>query len=384
MTGQAGIPITLYLHLPFCIRKCPYCDFHSLPDRLGDESAYVARLIEELRHWRSFAHGDGRPLHAIFFGGGTPSLLNPAAIQTILDAVRTLWPLEPGCEITLEANPESCPREKMPIWREAGINRVSLGIQALDDERLRLLGRPHDRERALDAVQGLLEAGFSHLNADLIYATPGQTLEAWEAELREAVGLGLGHLSGYALTLEEGTAFQRRYDAGRMVMPDEGLALEFLGFTRRFLAGHGYDPYEVSNFAKPGQACRHNRNYWAYGDYLGIGSGAHGKWRDEAGVTWRWANSTDLTGYLHGSFATPEPLSRREVGMECVMMGLRMAVGVDRAGYRALTGVDLVEARGARVWELVEAGLLEVDEARVRVTEAGVACLDAIVERLTG
>ncbi|MBF0263592.1 MAG: radical SAM family heme chaperone HemW [Magnetococcales bacterium] len=384
MTREVDPPLTLYIHLPFCIRKCPYCDFHSLPDRLGDESAYVARLIVELRHWRGFFAQDTRLLHAIFFGGGTPSLLQASSIGSILEAVRLTWPLEPGCEITLEANPESCQREKMAVWREAGINRVSLGIQALDDQRLRLLGRPHDRAGALEAARGLLESGFTHLNADLIYATPGQSLDSWRGELREAVGLGLGHLSCYALTLEEGTPFQARHAAGRMVLPDEALSLAFFGFTRHFLAEHGYEPYEISNFARAGQACRHNGNYWAYGDYLGIGSGAHGKWSDGAGVTWRWANPADLSVYLRESFATPERLSAREAGMECVMMGLRTRVGVERARYRGVTGVDLVEACGARVMGLVEAGLLEVDGERVRVTEVGVSRLDGIVERLVG
>ncbi|MBF0416774.1 MAG: radical SAM family heme chaperone HemW [Magnetococcales bacterium] len=384
MTETVATPLTLYIHLPFCIRKCPYCDFHSLPDRLDEASAYVARLIDELRHRRSRLVRDARPLHAIFFGGGTPSLMQSGAILTILDAVRTEWPLEEHCEITLEANPESCHLEKIGAWMEAGVNRVSLGVQALDDHRLRQLGRPHDRDRALRAIDALKASGLTRINMDLIYATPGLSLKAWEVELTEAVALALGHLSCYALTLEEGTPFKRLYDAGRLRLPDEGLGLAFFRFTRQFLAHHGYDPYEISNFAKPGQTCRHNLNYWEYGDYLGIGSGAHGKWQDGAGMIWRWANRTDLTGYLCDDFVGLEPLQASEAAMECVMMGLRKAAGMSRGRYRSITGLDLVDARSEQVMALVEAGLVVVELDRVRVTEMGAACLDDIVERLTG
>ncbi|MEO5346818.1 MAG: radical SAM family heme chaperone HemW [Magnetococcus sp. YQC-9] len=380
---RAATPLALYVHLPFCLRKCPYCDFFSLPDRLDEEATYVARLIEEIEFRRCQFDSDPRSLQSIFFGGGTPSLLHPSSIETILQAVRIAWQLAPGCEITLEANPESCHGEKPLAWRKAGINRVSLGVQALDDGRLRLLGRPHDRSQALNARAALREAGFENLNADLIYATPEQSLDQWRTELTEAIGWGVPHLSCYALTLEEGTPFTRLHDAGRLRMPQEALSRQFFDFTRSYLADHGYDPYEISNFAKPGWFCRHNRNYWEYGDYLGIGAGAHGKWRDAAGQSWHWANPPDLLHYRSTPFAAPEPLSAREAALESLLMGLRLKEGLSRARYRDLAGVDLLDERAEAVTRLMAAGFLAVNAERVCVTAAGVACLDAVVEQLT-
>ncbi|MBF0628928.1 MAG: radical SAM family heme chaperone HemW [Magnetococcales bacterium] len=375
--NSTGLPLTLYIHIPFCVRKCPYCDFYSRPGFPVNEVDYVARLLAELKLRRAWLHADPRPLSAIFFGGGTPSTVQADSILTILDGVRALWPLTPDCEITLEANPESCHADKISGWILAGINRVSLGVQALNDARLQRLGRPHTRNMALNALKKLQESGLARLNVDLIHTTPGQTLAEWHQELEEILACGVGHLSCYGLTLEPDTPFHRLAQQGRLILPPEDEALAFFQFTRRFLAAHGYDPYEISNFAKPGQRCRHNVNYWEFGDYLGIGASAHGKWTDPDGQTWRTENARELLGQ---PFGAPVPIPPDEAGVECLMMGLRLREGVNRERHRWIAGRDVDEAL---LQELAAQDLLAVDSEQLRLTEAGTPLLDEILLQLT-
>ncbi|MBF0215274.1 MAG: radical SAM family heme chaperone HemW [Magnetococcales bacterium] len=385
MTAQVETALSCYVHIPFCVRKCPYCDFYSLPGFPVAESAYVTRLIAELRHRRQESLHDHRPLRSIFFGGGTPSVLHADSIAAILKALQEDWPLEPDCEITLEANPESCHPDKIAGWRMAGVNRVSLGIQALDDARLRQLGRPHDRTAALGALDALQRAGIPRINVDLIHGTPDHTLEAWRQELETILRWQVGHLSCYALTVEPETPFHRLAEQGRLCLPDEGQALELFRFTRDFLTERGYRGYEISNFARPGEACRHNLNYWEFGDYLGIGAGAHGKWSDPVDQsTWRSANPADIAFYMGQPFAALREISRGEAGLECLMMGLRLQQGMSLTRFAQVAGEAFEVSRKERLERLTGSGYLEIDEARnrVRVTAEGIQWLDEILEQL--
>ncbi|MBF0189842.1 MAG: radical SAM family heme chaperone HemW [Magnetococcales bacterium] len=379
MTGQADCGLSCYIHIPFCVRKCPYCDFYSVPGQPVSETDYLTRLKAELHHRRDGLSHDSRPLRSIFLGGGTPSLLQTGSIQTILEAVRQCWPLEPDCEITLEANPESCLSDKITGWRAAGVNRISLGVQALSDARLKRLGRPHDRAMALAALKRLRQAEFPRINVDLIHGTPGHTLSEWQEELAEACQWKIGHLSCYALTVEPDTPFHRLAQQGQLSLPDDDHALALFQFTRRFLSDHGYLSYEISNFAFPGQECRHNLNYWEFGDYLGLGAGAHGKWTDGSGQTWRTANPADLTAYHTGSVAPPIPVDSEEAGLECLMMGMRLQKGMSRARYRQLTGNDPVAHYGEKMDTLLQHDLVEVDAEYIRLTSTGTPLLDAIL-----
>lgn len=379
---QAALPLSLYIHIPFCVRKCPYCDFYSLAGSLEKERAYRERLMVELRLRRDWIQEDPRPIHSIFIGGGTPSLLHPETIRQLLQEVENLWTLEPDCEITLEANPESCTADKITGWLEAGINRVSLGVQAVSDQRLHLLGRPHDRAMALDALRLLQQGGVDRINVDLIHTTPGQTWSLWHEELGEVVSRGIDHLSCYALTVEPGTGFARLAGQGNLVLPDEEEALEFFQKTRLFLTDQGFIPYEISNFARPGQECRHNVNYWEFGDYLGIGASAHGKWTDPDDRTWRTVNGADLTGYLTQTPGVPEWIPAVSAGMECLMMGLRQWRGLDLERHRQVAGVSLWSDKRQTIDNGMAAGWFALDGSRLRVTESGVRILNALLLEL--
>ncbi|MBF0462456.1 MAG: radical SAM family heme chaperone HemW [Magnetococcales bacterium] len=385
-------PLTLYLHIPFCVRKCPYCDFRSSAVAVIPEQAYLSAVKRELTWRRHQLADDPRPLQAIFIGGGTPSRLTAATMAALLDHIRALWPLVADCEITLEANPESATPDKMRDWHRMGIQRLSLGIQAFDAARLRFLERSHDLETARRAIRQAIQVGFAALNLDLIYATPGQTLAGWARELAEAMAWAPRHLSCYALTIEPGTPFFRRRQQSAWLALSEAEEVALFRQTRSQLAQGGWVAYETSNFAQPGFACRHNGNYWSFGDYVGIGTAAHGKWTDAAGQIWRSENPATVEAYLAilatGGDAPPHPLLRRhrvtptEAGRECLLMGLRQAVGVERALYQRLTGVDLVHRHAARLAQWQAAGLIQVDDWRVRLTEQGVLLTDTILLEL--
>ncbi|MBF0162753.1 MAG: radical SAM family heme chaperone HemW [Magnetococcales bacterium] len=378
--------MTLYVHIPFCRRKCPYCDFHSSPVEEIPEAPFLAAVAEELRRWRHHWAQDERPLQAIFLGGGTPSLLSGAAVARLLGSIQQHWRLAADCEITLEANPESASLEKMQQWHASGINRLSLGIQAFDEERLRFLQRPHDLATARRAIAAAQGVGFAALNLDLIYATPGQSLAAWGRELAEAMAWQPQHLSCYQLTVEAGTPFF----AQRASWPplEEALELAFFAETRSRLAEGGWLAYETSNFAQPGFTCRHNSNYWSFGDYVGIGPAAHGKWSDGSGGIWRTQNPVALADYLRlleGEIGPDWPGVRvppAEAGRECLVMGLRHAGGVERALYQRLTGVDLLAQHRSRWMAWQEAGFVRVEAERICLTEQGMPLADAMLLEL--
>jgi putative oxygen-independent coproporphyrinogen III oxidase len=333
-------PIALYIHWPFCLAKCPYCDFNShVRDRI-DQSRFAAALRREL----AFEAGrvGARRLGSIFFGGGTPSLMEPATVAALIEDATRLFDPVPDLEITLEANPTSVEREKLAELRSAGVNRVSLGIQALDDAALRFLGRFHDAGQAVAALE-TARTLFPRLSFDLIYARPEQPESAWRAELRQALSLAADHLSLYQLTIEPGTRFATEHARGAFALPDPELSARLYHATHEEAARFGLLPYEVSNYARPGGESRHNLAYWRYGDYLGIGPGAHQ--RLLAGDTMtafrrhrapeEWARRVESAG--HG-IAGEEILTPADRGREAMLMGLRLSEGIDPAHVAARAG----------------------------------------------
>jgi len=375
---------SLYVHIPYCQAKCAYCDFQSSALQHWPEAQYVAGLCAELRHYTHDEPWRGRELRTIFFGGGTPSLFAPQSIGTVLDTARRLWPCDPSAEITLEANPGTVNVDKLRGFRAAGVNRVSFGVQSFHAHHLHRLGRIHSVDDALAAVDTAHEAGFGNISIDLIFALPQQTLEEWEGDLAQACALHPDHISAYSLTYEAGTLFHKlRAEGVLRQLPEE---LEVAMFTRaqEILAAHGYAQYEISNYARPGQSCQHNLNYWHSGLYLGIGAGAHSYARlgkQDAGR--RWSNENNPAAYLtaverygHGS-STCEELTARQARGEFVFLGLRCLEGFAAADFRARFGVDVADAF-PHVVDLCDGGWLRCNGGRWRLTPQGLLVADSI------
>lgn len=384
INGDDGTPgFAIYLHWPFCAAKCPYCDFNShVRHRPVDQQAYVEAFRREIAHMRMLS-GE-REVTSIFFGGGTPSLMLPGTVEAILDTVRTAWTVPDGIEITLEANPSSVEAERFRGYRAAGVNRVSMGVQALNDKDLKTLGRLHNTDEALRAIS-LARDIFPRMSFDLIYARPGQRPEDWAAEIEQAISLAADHLSLYQLTIEEGTPFYGLHRAGKLIVPDGETSAELYELTRVVCESHGLPAYEVSNHARPGAESRHNLTYWRYGDYAGIGPGAHGRLTTPFGkmatathrVPEDWLAQVGEQG--HG-LSEAEPLSREEQADELLLMGLRLREGVDLARWRAISGRDLDPDQVAFLQghDLVES----LGRDRIRCTPAGMLVLDSVVADL--
>jgi putative oxygen-independent coproporphyrinogen III oxidase len=380
-TRDAGYGV--YVHWPFCLSKCPYCDFNSHVRRETiDEARFLAAFRREIAHFAALA--PGRTVTSVFFGGGTPSLMAPATTAAILDAIAAAWRIEKDAEITLEANPTSVESTRFRGYRAAGVNRVSLGVQALDEGDLRRLGRTHTVEEALAAVRIAADA-FERYSFDLIYARPDQTPAAWAAELRAAIGHAAEHLSLYQLTIEPGTWFERLHAAGKLVIPDHDAARALYDVTQEICDAHGLPAYEISNHARPGAESRHNLVYWRYGEYAGIGPGAHGRVATGDG---RFATATEKHPESWLAFVEAQGrgivesarLTREEEADEFLLMGLRLREGIDPARYEALAGRPLDERRVA---DLLGEGLIaERVGARLAVTPAGFPVLDAVVADL--
>ncbi|MBS0519141.1 MAG: coproporphyrinogen III oxidase [Proteobacteria bacterium] len=378
-------PLGVYVHWPFCKSKCPYCDFNSHVRDDVDPARWQAALLKEIEH--AAREAPGREVQSIFFGGGTPSLMEPETVAAVIGRIRHLWDTSDALEITLEANPTSVEAHKFEALAQAGVNRVSLGIQALDADALRFLGRQHSVEEATAALE-TARRHFARYSFDLIYARPGQTPEAWSRELERALALAGEHLSVYQLTIERGTRFFAEHARGTFTLPDEEDAARMFEETQARLAAAGLPAYEISNHARPGAACRHNLIYWRYQDYVGVGPGAHGRFAvgDAKRATRRasgpeaWLEAVERSG--HGT-AEATTVTGRDRMEEALMMGLRLVEGIDRATFAAMTNADPVDALGeARLAPLVEAGFLEIDPAHLRATAAGRQRLNALLERL--
>lgn len=378
-------PLALYIHWPFCLAKCPYCDFNShVRDRIP-QARFAAALRAELA-WEAARLGR-RTLASIFFGGGTPSLMDADTVAALIGDARRLFDPAPGLEITLEANPTSVEAGKLQAFRDAGVNRVSLGVQALDDAPLRLLGRQHSAGQAVAALE-VARRIFPRVSFDLIYARPGQTMAAWREELHRALDLAADHLSLYQLTIEPGTAFEALHRRGEVVLPAEDDAAALYEATAEAAAAHGLLQYEVSNYAAPGSESRHNLAYWRYGDYAGIGPGAHGRlsFGDRLVATRRhrapepWADLVDVRG--HGSTAEEE-IGPRDRAREMLLMGLRLHEGVDAARFARRTGMALMDAVDADVLrQAAEAGYVLCPPGRLVATAEGRVRLDALLGAL--
>ena len=377
-------PLALYIHWPFCLAKCPYCDFNShVRDRI-DQTRFAAVLRTELA-WEAARLGPRR-LGSIFFGGGTPSLMDARTVADLIDDASRLFPTNEDIEITLEANPTSVEAARLAEFRAAGVNRVSLGVQALDDTALGMLGRRHDARSAVAALE-LAKSVFDRVSFDLIYARPGQSLAAWRAELRTALDLVADHLSLYQLTIEPGTVFEGLHRQGLIALPgmDEQAAL--YDATAEEAARFGLSPYEVSNYAGAGAESRHNLAYWRYSDYAGIGPGAHGRVTvgGELLATRRhrapepWAERVERQG--HGT-ANEEPVAADERGREMLLMGLRLSEGIDPARFLARTGIALDDAIDPEVLAMAEAEGYVVREPWLRATPEGRKRLDPLLAAL--
>jgi len=371
----------LYIHWPFCLAKCPYCDFNSHVRERIDAEAWREALLTDMRHEAAVAGGE--PLESIFFGGGTPSLMPPALVGALLDEAARLWGFAPDIEITLEANPSSVEASKFADLAVAGVNRVSLGLQALDDQTLRFLGRLHDAREGLAALE-TAQAVFQRVSFDLIYARPGQALDQWERELRTALGLGTGHLSLYQLTIEPGTRFATDVRQRAFIPLADDPAADLFALTRELTEAAGLPAYEVSNHARPSEESRHNLAYWRYRDYAGIGPGAHGRRGGIATLRHKkpenWLEAVSQRG--HG-LKEERALGPSEQASEALLMGLRLAEGVDLAGLSqrfAIPSADLIDPAKLALYESL--GLAWRDGARIGVTPQGMPLLDALLGEL--
>jgi oxygen-independent coproporphyrinogen-3 oxidase len=373
----------VYIHWPFCLSKCPYCDFNSHVRRAPiDEARFVRAFTAEIA--ATAARVPRRTVSTIFFGGGTPSLMQPATVAAILDAIARHWRVAPDVEITIEANPTSVEAGRFRGYRAAGVNRVSLGVQALNDRALAELGRLHSAREALDAV-GIARGVFDRVSFDLIYARPQQTPQDWGNELKTALADAGEHLSLYQLTIEPDTPFAALHAAGKLKTPDDDLARALYDTTLEVCAAHGLQAYEISNHARPGAECRHNLVYWRAHEYAGIGPGAHGR-LDINGARHATATEKRPEAWLarvesagHG-LVTDDALTREEMADEFLLMGLRLAEGIDPARYAMLAGRSLDETRVAT---LHEHGLVETTaDGRLRVSLPGFPVLDAVVADL--
>jgi putative oxygen-independent coproporphyrinogen III oxidase len=377
--------LALYVHWPFCKSKCPYCDFNSHVRDGIDEARWRRALLADIDHVAG--ETAGRRVTSIFFGGGTPSLMEPATVAALIERAATHWRLPADAEITLEANPTSVEANTFGLLRQAGVNRLSLGVQALDDRALRFLGRGHDVTEALRAIE-LARRHFQRFSFDLIYARPGQELAQWLPELDRAIALAGDHLSLYQLTIEAGTAFAAAHARGDFALPDDEGAGALYEATQARLDAAGLAAYEISNHARPGSESRHNLTYWRYGDYAGVGPGAHGRLTLDGGKfatrqlrapeTWFAAVERDGHGRQERTL-----LSQAERREEMLMMGLRLAEGVDRTRFAAEIGAPIEAAIDRqRLAELVEGGFVVLDERRLRATLAGRQRLNAVLAGL--
>ena len=373
----------IYVHWPFCLSKCPYCDFNShVRAQAIDEKRFISAFRVELAHRAALTRG--RKVRSIFFGGGTPSLMKAETVAAILDAIGGLWTVEPDAEVTLEANPSSVEAARFRGYREAGVNRVSIGVQALNDADLKNLGRLHtvaEASAAIDVAAGI----FPRYSFDLIYGRPKQSVDAWRAELRQALSRAADHLSLYQLTIEPDTMFERLANAGKLDLPNADQSRDFWDATQDIMGAAGLPAYEISNHARPGAESRHNLIYWRYGEYVGVGPGAHGRIMTPKGrraqATERhpemWLTVVETDGH---ALVEDEMLSHEEQGDEFLLMGLRLSEGIEPARFEAVAGRQLDPAR---ISSLIGDGMIEITPAgRLRVSPEGFPVLDAVVADL--
>ena len=364
--------LELYLHIPFCVSKCKYCDFLSAPSGEEQRQIYVERLCRRIRYWSDVIHNYGYEIVSIFVGGGTPSILTEAQITQVFEAVYESFPIREDAEITLEMNPGTDVKDKLPVYRKLGINRLSMELQSADNKELKCLGRIHTYEDFRQVYQWAREAGFTNVNVDLMSAIPGQTLESYVDTLRKVADLEPEHISAYSLIIEEGTPFCERYGEGRHAeeLPDEDTERQMYVRTREILEDYGYHRYEISNYAKDGYECRHNLGYWDRKEYLGLGAGAsslmdHIRWKEPDHI----GPSTGLVLEEREDFTR---LSRKDEMEEFMFLGLRKIKGVSEQDFYKSFKVSMDEEYKDNIENLIKEGLLVREEDRIRLTDRGI------------
>lgn len=377
--------LSLYIHWPFCENKCPYCDFNSHVRADIKEKRWEQALLRELStEANSFPN---RRVSSIFFGGGTPSLMAPETVSSLLQAINNYWELEDNVEITLEANPSSIDKLRFKDFHAIGINRLSLGVQAFNDSALEFLGRTHTVQEVIKALE-LVREIFPKYSFDLIYCRPGQTLRSWSMELEFALNFAKSHLALYQLTIERGTAFFARHRKAEFKMPDADSAAKQYEYTRDILSYAGLTHYEVSNHSKPGEECRHNLTYWRYGDYVGVGPGAHGR-ISKSGNKWayrrisnpeKWLEQTEARG---DGIQKKTKLTQKQVFQEMVLMGLRLTEGLDLRELNKQSGFAINHwIKPNNLQLLIDKKLLDLEDGKLRATDTGLLCLDAVITKL--
>lgn len=381
-------PLQLYVHIPYCLHKCHYCDFNSHAGNDFPWEGYRLALLSELEHWASQSHFAGRSISSIFFGGGTPSLAPPKLIAAIVDTTGDRFGLDDDVEVTLEANPGTVDADHFRDYRNAGVNRLSIGVQSLDVGELRWLERIHSPDEALAAFETGRRAGFANINLDLMYGLPEQSVDGWLQTLETVIDLGPEHLSCYQLTVEPHTRLADIHRRQPLPLPDDETSLLFFSTTRQRLAEAGYLAYEISNFARAGAHCRHNDGYWLYHDYIGIGAGAAGKWDTDNGGVHRYSNIRSPETYMwqariHGLAVNGhESLGRHMGAAEAVWMGLRRHNGFSRAWFVDRFGSDALTLFGDELGKWQRLSHLIVSEDSIRLSETGITQADSIATDL--
>ncbi len=376
----------VYVHWPFCRKKCPYCDFNSHVRDEIDQHVWLDSFRDELTSYKEKT--GGRPVHSIYFGGGTPSLMAPFVVEGVIDIIQDIWRVDEACEITLEANPTSSEGEKFKAFKQAGVNRLSVGVQAFNDADLQFLGREHSVLEAQNVID-LARSIFPKYSFDLIYARPEQTIKAWEEELLRALEFSVGHISLYQLTIEQGTQFYNAYNRGDFEIPDDDLSTDLYEMTDDILKEHGFSHYEISNFAKEGHQSRHNLGYWRYEDYIGVGAGAHGRFKDYQGVKYATRAHKapeiylDLVRAQGSGVKVVEDISSRDQFIELLMMGLRLEAGIDLLYICQETGRELFDWINKPHFQmLIDEGYLFEIKDKIQLTRDGRLRLNMVLSYL--
>jgi len=377
-------PLQLYIHIPYCIHKCHYCDFNSHVRKQPDWQAYQTALMAELSQWAKQPAYSGRMLHSIFIGGGTPSLAPPSLIAAILQHAKCLFDFEEGIEITLEANPGTVDIQAFQGFYDAGVNRLSMGVQSLDSKELQWLERIHSRDEVYQAFDMARAVGFENINLDLMYGLPHQSLEQWQTSLDGMISFGAEHLSCYQLTVEPHTKLAARHATSPYALPDDDASLSFFHHTRERLAQAGYMAYEISNFAQEKKHCRHNDGYWLYHDYIGIGAGASGKWDDEMGATHRYSNNKTPESYIQHachegqSILSHETLKLKEAAAEAVWVGLRRKDGIHDIWFNQRFEKSLFDYFQLELEPWLQSQHLTWQNQNLKLTDKGIPLADAV------
>jgi oxygen-independent coproporphyrinogen-3 oxidase len=382
-------PLHLYIHWPFCLSKCPYCDFNSHVQDGVDHEQWLAAYEKELEYFAAsdFFANSQIGVQTIFFGGGTPSLMSPKIVEGIIKKISSIWQIDPAIEITLEANPTSFEAKKFKDFKQAGVNRVSVGVQSLIEDDLVKLGRKHSSKEAIEALQAASKI-FSKISFDLIYARSGQSLKGWQQELKQAMELASGHISLYQLTIEKGTPFYKAYRDGDLILPENDVSADMYDWTNEYLSACGYNRYEISNYAKRGYECKHNLAYWNYKEYLGIGPGAHSRLgqKEKRNAMMmvhspvNWLKSVAASG---NGIQSNHELTQLELVEEAIMMGLRLQEGINFKNFLQNTGCNILDFIEQDSLDLfIRSGYIILDNESIRLTQQGLMMHNYIVSRI--